>query len=94
MITIHIPTPLRKFTGNQARVSVPAENVSGAISALIDTYPELGKHLLDTDQQIRRFVRIYVGEDDINQLQGPTTQLKPGDAVSIIPAIAGGSQAD
>ncbi|MDX1479076.1 MAG: MoaD/ThiS family protein [Saprospiraceae bacterium] len=92
MITIHIPTPLRKFTHNAAKVTVDADSVSGAIGALIGQYPELGKHLLDTDQQIRRFVRIYVGEEDINQLSGASTQLKPGDAVSIIPAIAGGSK--
>jgi len=90
MITIFIPTPLRKFTQNQSQINLTASDVYGAINSLATEFPDLRKHLFDTDQQVRRFVRIYVGDEDISQLQGTTTRLKSGDAVSIIPAIAGG----
>lgn len=91
MITIFIPTPLRKFTGNQSSVQLRASTVLDAISALAAQFPDSRKHLFDADEQIRRFIRIYVGDEDIQQLKGAQTSLKEGDKVSIIPAIAGGS---
>ncbi len=90
MIKVFIPTPLRKFTGGQSSIEVEANTVSDAISSLAGTFPDLKQHLYDADDQIRKFLRIYVGEEDIQQLQGPDTPLKSGDNVSIIPAIAGG----
>lgn len=92
MITIFIPTPLRKFTGGESSVKLRASNVLEAISSLARQFPDLQKHLLDGDQQIRKFIRIYVGDEDIQQLHGAQTSLKEGDRVSIIPAIAGGKQ--
>ena len=92
MVTIFIPTPLRKFTQNRSQIQLTAPNVYDAIRSLTIEFPDLQKHLFDSDEQVRRFIRIYVGDEDINQLQGPTTSLKAGDAVSIIPAIAGGIQ--
>jgi adenylyltransferase/sulfurtransferase len=90
MIKVFIPTPLRKFTGGQSSVEVDANNVADAIASLAGTFPDLKQHLYDGENRIRKFLRIYVGEDDIQQLQGPETPLKSGDSVSIIPAIAGG----
>ena len=90
MVTIFIPTPLRKFTDGRSSVEVSAQSVSDAIQGLANEYPALQQHLFDADNSIRRFIRIFVGEDDINQLEGAGTVLKPGDRLSIIPAIAGG----
>ena len=90
MIKVFIPTPLRKFTNGESSFDIQAGSVSGAISALVVTFPELHQHLYDADQEFRKFIRIYVGEDDIHALEGPDTILNNGDEVSIIPAIAGG----
>jgi sulfur-carrier protein len=90
MIKIFIPTPLRKFTGDQSMVEVQAATVHDAIEGLARQFPELDQHLFDTDRQVRKFVRIFLGDSDIAQLNGVQTALKAGDEVSIIPAIAGG----
>jgi len=90
MIKIFIPTPLRKFTGEQSTVELQASNVAEAIQNLARTFPELDQHLFDADRSIRKFVRIFLGDQDIYQLNGAQTTLKEGDEVSIIPAIAGG----
>jgi molybdopterin converting factor small subunit len=90
MAKIFIPTPLRKFTGGEPSVEVEATTVSDAIESLAGIFPDLRQHLYDANDQIRRFLRIYVGEEDIQQLQGPETPLQAGDNISIIPAIAGG----
>lgn len=92
MIKVFIPTPLRKFTDGQSAVEVEAQTVSDAIASLAGTFPDVKQHLYDGDEQIRKFLRIYVGDDDIQQLKGVETQLSAGDKVSIIPAIAGGSK--
>lgn len=91
MIKLFIPTPLRKFTDGQASVELEASNVAEAIQSLAASFPDVRQHLYDSDQQLRRFLRIYVGDDDIQQLQGPDTPLRSGDKISIIPAIAGGT---
>ena len=90
MAKVIIPTPLRKFTDNQAAFEANAENVYGAISALADAYPDIHKHLFDDKNQIRSFLRIYLGDEDINVLDKEKTALKADDILSIIPAIAGG----
>jgi molybdopterin synthase sulfur carrier subunit len=90
MAKVIIPTPLRKFTDNQAAFEANAENVYDAISALADAYPDIHKHLFDDKNQIRSFLRIYLGDEDINVLDKEKTTLKAEDTLSIIPAIAGG----
>jgi len=90
MAKIIIPTPLRKFTGNQASYETNSENVYEAIKALSGAFPEMQKHLFDEQGQIRSFLRIYLGDEDINVLDKEKTSLKADDVLSIIPAIAGG----
>lgn len=92
MITIFIPTPLRRFASEQSKVFVRAETVSEAISSLTAIHPSLTPYVYDQDQEIRKHVRIYLGEQDIREKDGVTTALKEGDELSIIPAIAGGIQ--
>ena len=89
-VQIRIPTPLRKLTHDEEVVETSAETISDAITDLESRYPGLQERLLDDDGQVRRFVNIYVNEEDIRFLQEKETPLKDGDEVSIIPAIAGG----
>jgi molybdopterin synthase sulfur carrier subunit len=91
MPTILIPTPLRKFAGNASKVEAQGATVEAAILDLTVQFPELRKQLLDDAGQIRSFLRIYKGEDDIRTLNEGLTPLEPGTVVSIIPAIAGGA---
>ena len=87
---IRIPTPLRKLTNNEELVEVDAATIGDAISELQNRYPGIKDRLLDENGSIRRFVNVYVNEEDIRFLQNQQTTLKEGDEISIIPAIAGG----
>lgn len=87
--TVRIPTPLRTLTGGQDEVSAEGSTVAEVIEDLEAKHPGLRDRLLD-EKGVRRFVNIYVGEEDIRFLDGLKTELKPGDAISIVPAIAGG----
>ena len=87
---VRIPTPLRKLTNNEELVEVNAATVGGAIAELQTRFPGIKERLTDEGGAIRRFVNVYVNEEDIRFLQNQETALKDGDEVSIIPAIAGG----
>jgi molybdopterin synthase sulfur carrier subunit len=87
---VRIPTPLRKLTNNEELVEVNADTVGGAIVELQSRYPGIKERLMDDAGEVRRFVNVYVNEEDIRFLQNQKTPLKDGDEVSIIPAIAGG----
>lgn len=87
---VRIPTPLRKATNNEEIVVVNAPTVGEAIIELETRFPEIKKRILDETGEVRRFVNVYVNEEDIRFLQNQKTPLKDGDEISIIPAIAGG----
>ena len=87
---VRIPTPLRKLTNNEELVEVTAANIGDAIKELQSRYPGIEERLVDEKGEVRRFVNVYVNEEDIRFLQGSKTALKDGDEISIIPAIAGG----
>lgn len=91
MATVIIPTPLRKFTNNTARLNVKAGNVQDIVNDLSFNFPELKKHLLDENGRIRSFVNVFVGDDDIRDLQNEHTSVKEDSVISIVPAIAGGN---
>jgi MoaD family protein len=88
-ITVRIPTPLRTLTGGQDEVRATGATVGDVIADIEARYPGVRDRLLD-DKGVRRFVNIYVGEEDIRFLEGLGTELKAGDQISIVPAIAGG----
>ena len=90
MATVIIPTPLRKFTGNNSKLEIAANTVEEAVLDLSSNFPEIKIHLLDEKGQIRSFLNIFVGEDDIRDLQNERTPLAQNAVLSIIPAIAGG----
>lgn len=91
MAQIIIPTPLRKFTDNQKVFETNGSTVQAAIGDLTRVFPTLYKHLFDGNGQLRNFVRIFVGDEDIQALQSENTQIAGADVISIVPAIAGGS---
>jgi molybdopterin converting factor small subunit len=80
---------LRSLTGGEDQVSVSGHNVQAAIDALEAKHPGIKERLVD-DKGVRRFVNVYLGDEDIRFLDGLETQLKDGDELSIVPAIAGG----
>jgi len=87
---VRIPSPLRKLTNNEELVEVSAATVGAAIAELQSRYPGIKERLVDENGEIRRFVNVYVNEEDIRFLKNQDTPLKDGDEISIIPAIAGG----
>jgi sulfur-carrier protein len=89
MITVRIPTPLRSLTGGEEQVQVSGDTLREVLNSLESKHPGVRDRLLD-DKGVRRFVNIYVGDEDVRFLDGLETKLKSGDEVSIVPAIAGG----
>ena len=89
-VKVRIPTPLRKLTNEAELVEVKAATIGDAITELQGRYPGIRERLVDESGAVRRFVNVYVNEEDIRFLQNQQTPLKDGDEVSIIPAIAGG----
>lgn len=91
MPTIRIPTPLRAATGGAAEVEVDAHDVRGAIDALVARHPQVGDRLRDDQGRLHRFVNLFVGEDDVRDLQGLDTRVAEDDVIAIVPAVAGGA---
>lgn len=91
MPTVLIPTPLRKYTDNAAKVNIPGSNISEIIDNLVKLYPNMQKHLLDASGGVRSFINIFVDQDDIRSLQYQDTMVAPHAIISIVPAIAGGN---
>ena len=89
-IVVRIPTPLQKLTGDKAEVTAEGGSVQDLLTDLDRQFPGLKDRLCDPNGKLRRFVNLYVNEEDIRFLKQESTALKDGDEVSIIPAIAGG----
>lgn len=87
---VRIPTPLQKLTGGQGEVEVKAANVKDLIAQLEKNYPGIKERICDESGKVRRFVNIYLNEEDIRFLNQEDTSVKDGDEISIVPAIAGG----
>ncbi len=90
-VPVKIPTPLRRFTGDRAEVSVEAAELSSLLERLFEECPGLRGQLLGEDKKLRSFVNIYVNDEDVRFLDGLKTPVKDGDSVAIVPAIAGGA---
>jgi molybdopterin converting factor small subunit len=91
MANLIIPTPLRKFTAGAATFRSEAPTVDALLQALAEAHPGLKPHLFDGEGTLRHFIRVYVGDEDIEALDGVSTALETHTEVSIIPAIAGGT---
>ncbi|MBI4177990.1 MoaD family protein [bacterium] len=90
-VTIRVPTPLRKLTNNAEEVSVDAATVQDMIASLEKQYPGMKDRLCDEAGEVRRFINVFLNDEDVRFLKGRDTELKDGDVVSIVPAIAGGA---
>jgi molybdopterin converting factor small subunit len=89
-IQVLIPTPLQKYTNDEASVSLEASSVDELLRALEVSYPGILARLCDEGGKLRRFLNVYVNSEDIRFLDNQATPLSEGDEVSIVPAVAGG----
>ncbi|MBI1841932.1 MAG: MoaD/ThiS family protein [Verrucomicrobia bacterium] len=89
-VKVRIPTPLRKLTNNEEIVEISSGTIGAGIIELQSRFPGIKERLIDESGEVRRFVNVYVNEEDIRFLQNQDTPVKDGDEISIIPAIAGG----
>lgn len=90
MPTLKIPTPLRYYTGGEAEIPVHGRTVQEAMGSLVKQYPALEPHLYSPEGKLRAFVNLFVGEDNIRDLQGLETPLSQEAQLRLIPSIAGG----
>lgn len=91
MPTLRIPTPLRTYTNGESEIIVQGKNVSEVMDDLMTQYPTLKPHLTNDEGKLRPFVNLFLGEENIDELQGLETPLKESDRLLLIPSIAGGS---
>ena len=89
-VTIRIPVLLRPLVDGKTELSVESGTVSEILGRVVTDYPGVKDRLYDENGKLRRFINIYVNGEDIRYLSGEATQLKDGDEISIVPAIAGG----
>ena len=89
-VSVRIPTILRSYTGGAAEVSAEGGTLREVIAGLDAEFPGVGSRILDDTGKIRRFVNVYVGDEDVRLAQGLDTPVPPGTQVSVIPAVAGG----
>lgn len=92
MATVLVPTPLRRLTGGQSKLTVEGANVGGILHAIDAEYPGIVAKLVDDDGNVKRFINIFLNEDEIRTLQGLETPVGDADRVSIVPAMAGGQR--
>jgi len=90
MPVLRIPTPLRAYTNGQSEVNVSGSNISDALADLTTQYPALKPHLFNDGGDLRPFVNLFVGENNIKDLQGVDTPIRDGEKIMLIPSIAGG----
>ena len=89
MTTLRIPTPLRAYTGGKSEITVSGATVADTLADLTKQHPAIEQHLF-ADGELRPFVNLFIGEDNIRDLQGVNTPVKDGDKIMLIPSIAGG----
>lgn len=90
MATLRIPTPLRTYTNGQSDIPVSGSTVAAAMTYLTTQYPAIKPHIFKDDGELRAFVNLFKGEENVNNLQGLQTPLEENDRLLIIPSIAGG----
>lgn len=90
MATVLIPTPLRRLTGGQSKLDLEGSDVAALIQSLNTQFPGVSEKVLDESGEIKRFINVFVNDDEIRTLQGMATPIKQSDRVSIVPAMAGG----
>lgn len=91
MAKIIIPTPLRKFTGHNRNFETEKDNLSDALQDFVGEYPDVEKNLLDEKGNVRSFIKIYIGDNEVDPNDNGSITLSEDTEVSIVPAIAGGA---
>lgn len=91
MPTLKIPTPLRAYTDGQSEISVQGSTIAEILDDMVTRYPTLNPHLFNGRGELRPFVNLFLGEENIRDLDGLNTPVGEGDRLRIIPSIAGGS---
>ena len=91
-VSIRVPTILRSYTGGAAEVTAAPGTLREVIASLDGSYPGIGGRILDESGRLRRFVNVYVGDEDVRFASGLDTPVPAGTQVSVIPAVAGGSR--
>ncbi|HLI15492.1 MAG TPA: ubiquitin-like small modifier protein 1 [Acidimicrobiales bacterium] len=89
-VTVRIPTQLRSLTGGEGEVAVEASTVGEALAALDAAHPGIAERLLDETGSLRRFVNVFLAEEDVRFLDGLDTPVRDGQTLSVVPAVAGG----
>lgn len=89
-LAVRIPTQLRSLTGNAAEVTVEGSTVGEALKALEAAYPGIGERIFDEGGRLRRFVNVFLADEDVRFLDGLATPVSEGQTISIVPAVAGG----
>jgi sulfur-carrier protein len=92
MATVKLPTILRKFTSNEARVSAEGTTLRDVLDDLESRYPGITKNVLADDGGLHRFINVYVNDEDVRYLGSLETEVRDDDTVSILPAVAGGRE--
>lgn len=90
MANIIIPTPLRKFTDQNRNFTTDKDTLSDAIQQFVEEYPDVKSNLLDDDGNVRSFIKVYIGDDEVDPNENGSIELNEDTEVSIVPAIAGG----
>jgi len=90
MPTLKIPTPLRPYAEGESTLTLPGQVVEDILDGAVETYPLLKQHLYNDEGQLRPFVNLFLGEENVNQMEGLKTPISDGDTLLIIPSIAGG----
>ena len=92
MATVLVPTPLRRLTGGQSKIDVEGNDVGALLTTINTQFPGITEKLLDEQGEVKRFINVFVNDDEIRSLQGLATPVKTNDRVSIVPAMAGGKE--
>lgn len=91
-VVVRIPTPLRGFTDGAGEARLSGDTVGEVLSQLLETYPALRPRLLDERGELRNFVNVYVGSENVGTMNGLATPVGDGAVLSIVPAVAGGAR--
>ncbi|GAA3542557.1 molybdopterin synthase sulfur carrier subunit [Aeromicrobium flavum] len=91
-VSVRIPTILRSYTGDESQVTAEGDNLSAVLESLEASYPGIRARIVDEDGKLRRFVNVYVAEEDVRFSDGLDTRTVDGTQISIIPAVAGGAR--
>ena len=90
MATVLVPTPLRRLTGGQAKIIIEGNDIGSLLQAVDQKFPGIAEKVLDGDGNVKRFINVFVNDNEIRTLQGLQTPVSESDRVSIVPAMAGG----